>query len=76
MKQARFLSKADEESSVVCVLLGCGRHTGIGFSAPVDGSQSYNNLNITREAAIVPEAESMVIKAMIMPSSLLMNRCL
>lgn len=54
MKQARFLSKADEESSVVCVLLGCGRHTGIGFSAPVDGSQSYNNLNITREAAIVP----------------------
>lgn len=53
MKQSRFLSTADEETSVVCVLLGCGRHVGIGFSAPVDGQQSYNNLNITRETAVV-----------------------
>lgn len=54
MKQARFLSTASEGSSVVCVLLGCGPHVGIGFSAPVDGQQSYNNLNITRETAVVP----------------------
>jgi hypothetical protein len=54
MKQSRFLSTENEETSVVCVLLGCGRHVGIGFSAPVDGQQSYNNLNITREAAVVP----------------------
>ncbi|MCL8536374.1 hypothetical protein M9991_05795 [Chryseobacterium gallinarum] len=53
-KQSRFLSTANEETSVVCVLLGCGRHVGLGFSAPVDGIQSYNNLNITRETAIVP----------------------
>lgn len=53
MKQSRFLSNADEETSVVCVLLGCGRHVGIGFSAPIDGQQSYNNLNIKREAAVV-----------------------
>ncbi len=54
MKQSRFLSTENEETSVACVLLGCGRHVGIGFSAPVDGQQSYNNLNITRETAIVP----------------------
>ncbi len=49
LKQSRFLSTADEETSVVCVLLGCGRHVGLGFSAPVDGKQSYNSLNITRK---------------------------
>lgn len=54
MKQSRFLANANEQSSVVCVLLGCGRHEGIGFSAPIDGQQSYNNLNITRETAVVP----------------------
>ncbi|WP_123944860.1 hypothetical protein [Chryseobacterium sp. G0186] len=54
MKQSRFLSAANEETSVVCVLLGCGRHVGLGFGAPVDGLQSYNNLNITRETAVVP----------------------
>ncbi|MCW1963504.1 hypothetical protein [Chryseobacterium viscerum] len=54
MKQSRFLSSSDEETSVVCVLLGCGRHVGLGFSAPVDGQQSYNNLGITRETAVVP----------------------
>ncbi|WP_241330149.1 hypothetical protein [Chryseobacterium arthrosphaerae] len=54
MKQSRFLSNAGEESSVTCVLLGCGRHTGIGFSAPVDGIQSYNNLNISRQTAVIP----------------------
>lgn len=54
MKQSRFISNADEETSVVCVLLGCGRHVGLGFGAPVDGKQSYNSLNITRETAVVP----------------------
>ncbi|WP_333596618.1 hypothetical protein [Chryseobacterium flavum] len=54
LNQSRFLSTSNEETSVVCVLLGCGRHVGLGFSAPVDGILSYNNLNITREAAIVP----------------------
>lgn len=54
MKQSRFLSNPDEETSVVCVLLGCGRHVGLGFSAPVDGQKSYNNLGITRETAVVP----------------------
>lgn len=53
MKQSRFLSNPDEETSVVCVLLGCGRHVGIGFGAPIDGQQSYNNLNIKRETAVV-----------------------
>ncbi|WP_412850264.1 hypothetical protein ACL0VS_10360 [Chryseobacterium sp. PMSZPI] len=53
-KQSRFLSNENEEISVVCVLLGCGRHVGLGFSAPIDGVQSYNNLNISRETAVVP----------------------
>ena len=54
MKQSRFLSTANEETSVVCVLLGCGRHVGLSFGAPLDGQLSYNNLNITRETAVVP----------------------
>ncbi|MCW3160485.1 hypothetical protein [Chryseobacterium oryctis] len=51
--QSRFLSNATEKVSVVCVLLGCGRHVGLGFSASIDGQKSYNNLNITRETAVV-----------------------
>lgn len=54
LKQARFISTANEETSVACVLLGCGRHVGLSFGAPVDGKQSYNNLNITRESVVVP----------------------
>ena len=35
--QSRFLSSASDKTSVVCVLLGCGRHVGLSFNAPVDG---------------------------------------
>ena len=49
--QSRFISAGDEsdEQSVVCVLLvACGRHKILQFSHPIDGENSYNNLNITR----------------------------
>lgn len=63
MKQSRFLSTANEETSVVCVLLGCGRHVGLSFGAPIDGQKSYNNLNITRETVVVPGGGAYIDKS-------------
>lgn len=50
-KQSRFLGKGngDDEQSVVCVLLVCGRDQILSFSHPIDNAESYNNLNITRQ---------------------------
>ncbi len=47
--KSRFLADADDKQSVVCVLLGCGNHVALQFNAPIDGNNSYNNLNIKRE---------------------------
>lgn len=55
LKQSRFISVGDgsEQQSIVCVLLGCGRDKYLQFSHPIDGENSYNNLNITRETIII-----------------------
>lgn len=51
LKQSRFISagNGDDQQSVVCVLLVCGRDAVLKFSHDIDGENSYNNLNITRE---------------------------
>lgn len=51
LKQSRFISagNGDDQQSIVCVLLVCGRDAVLKFSHDIDGENSYNNLNITRE---------------------------
>ncbi|MET3730954.1 hypothetical protein [Moheibacter stercoris] len=55
LKQSRFISAGDgsEQQSIVCVILGCGRDEYLQFSHAIDGENSYNNLNITRETIVI-----------------------
>ncbi|QCX52782.1 hypothetical protein [Elizabethkingia sp. JS20170427COW] len=54
--KSRFLATKDEEQVVSCggiLITFCGHHQALQFSAPVDGVQSYNNLNIEREPVTI-----------------------
>lgn len=49
--KSRFTASGNNNQEVVCALLICGRHQLLEFSKPINGVETYNNLNISQEDA-------------------------